>query len=86
MINYADDPGLSQQQQRESMKRAFGLWEAVADIYIEDVTFKSSIPDERVDILVKFVRGKHSEDSYWFDGRGGTLAHAFYPLDNTGNV
>ena len=33
--------------------------------------------------MIQFQMGRH-DDGYPFDGRGGTLAHGFYPLDNTG--
>ena len=46
------------------------------------LTFRET-RSSNADILIDFQRGYHS-DGYPFDGRGGTLAHAFYPHTNTG--
>ena len=38
-------------------------------------------PGTSVDIDVEFVTRTHPQDTFPFDGRGGVLAHAFYPLN-----
>ena len=49
--------------------------------YLDFVETSSNEPD----IKIIFAGGYH-QDPYQFDGRGGTLAHAFYPLDNKGKT
>eukprot|EP00794_Sanderia_malayensis_P006072 gene6072-6774_t len=57
---------------REIIRLALGKWSAVAMINFREVRSGDA------DLIVKFVRLQH-DDQYAFDGRGGTLAHAFYP-------
>ena len=56
---------------------ALGKWQAVANINFKEVS------SQQADILVSFAPGSHG-DPYPFDGRGGTLAHAYYPYKNFG--
>ncbi|CAF1208494.1 unnamed protein product [Rotaria sordida] len=42
------------------------------------LTFRQVTEQEDVDFNLAFESGQHS-DAYPFDGRDGTLAHAFYP-------
>lgn len=58
------------------------LWDKASSLKITEET-DSSVKDDDVDILIRFVRGNHG-DGYSFDGEGGTLAHAFYPHNNKG--
>ena len=70
------------------MRKAFGYWAQVTNLnFIEiakdDVGGPSGVDQASIEILVSFVTGQHN-DAYWFDGEGGTLAHAFYPANNVG--
>ena len=75
IVNYT--PDLPKQETRDTIVAAFGVWSKVAPL-----TFTES-DDDDADIKIKFVAGYHA-DGYPFDGKGGTLAHAFYPHDNEG--
>ena len=57
---------------RGELKKAFDLWQKNANINFRETS------ETKADILVKFATGNHG-DPYYFDKRGGTLAHAFYP-------
>ncbi|XP_010278837.1 PREDICTED: metalloendoproteinase 2-MMP-like [Nelumbo nucifera] len=61
------------QQLRSICSRAFSRWQQVSHFTFEEVQNGAAS-----DIVIGFHRGDHG-DGYSFDGRGGTLAHAFAP-------
>jgi len=63
---------LSDSQVRETLERAFRVWERVADLKFSEA---SGPPG---DLEIRFESGEHG-DGDAFDGGGGTLAHAFFP-------
>jgi len=74
---------------RRVMKNAMKVWTDVTNIEFTETrkAFTNGGKDEP-DILVKFLSdtlGDHRRvDHYPFDGKGGMLAYAFYPLNNKG--
>lgn len=61
----------------QTIKAAFQKWS-----HASQLSFTEKKKDEgEADIMIKFIRGDHN-DGYKFDGRGGSLAHAFYPYEN----
>ncbi|XP_014254685.1 72 kDa type IV collagenase [Cimex lectularius] len=54
------------------LKRAFNLWSSVTKLKFVQ------IEKGNYHIGIKFVSGKHGDNTP-FDGKGGVLAHAFYP-------
>ncbi|XP_013397405.1 matrix metalloproteinase-24 [Lingula anatina] len=69
VINYS--PDLSQGVQRRAFYQAFEHWSKVTPL-----TFRET--RGTADIVIQFSRYNHG-DGYAFDGRGGILAHAFFP-------
>ncbi|XP_063047102.1 matrix metalloproteinase-25 [Engraulis encrasicolus] len=57
---------------------ALRAWGAHTPLRFHLVHPKTQAERQEVDIEVSFPRGYH-DDGYPFDGRGGTLAHAFFP-------
>lgn len=66
---------MSRSEVRRIMKKSFGYWSDKGNIYFEETT------SDNPDIWVLFAGGVHG-DPYAFDGPGGTLAHAFYPINS----
>ena len=70
ILNYT--PDLSRDQQRQAIANALQVWADQTPLNFREVTRGSA------DIVIQFARGEHG-DGYPFDGRGGTLAHAYFP-------
>eukprot|EP00794_Sanderia_malayensis_P004809 gene4809-5439_t len=62
---------------KKTIASTLGKWMAVTNLDFVETT------SDNADIRISFVRRRHG-DPYEFDGRGGTLAHAFYPMNNEG--
>lgn len=73
-------PDLTQAEVRDAMRQAFDMWAAVTPLTFTEVGMGDS-----PDIIIRFVSGDHGDGSP-FDGAGGTLAHAFYPPPNGGDL
>uniref|UniRef100_A0A2P2I1R8 Matrix metalloproteinase-14-like n=1 Tax=Hirondellea gigas TaxID=1518452 RepID=A0A2P2I1R8_9CRUS len=65
--------GLTRAAVDKEIAIAFNAWEEVSDL-----TFKPATTG-KVHIDIRFARGEHG-DGDPFDGRGGTLAHAYFPI------
>ncbi|XP_036265755.1 matrix metalloproteinase-25 [Pipistrellus kuhlii] len=70
---------LSQETVRILMHHALTTWGIESGLKFQEVGHQGS-PEP--DILIDFVRAYH-QDSYPFDGQGGTLAHAFFPGEHS---
>ncbi|XP_033284897.1 matrix metalloproteinase-25 isoform X3 [Orcinus orca] len=70
---------LSQETVRTLMHHALTTWGVESGLEFQEVG--SQDPMEP-DILIDFARAYH-QDSYPFDGQGGTLAHAFFPGEHS---
>ncbi len=78
--NYSSDNGLTTSKIHEAIAQAFALWAAETPLSFRRVNISAS-----PDIRIRFVSGSHG-DGASFDGRGGVLAHAFYPPPNSGDL
>ncbi|KAK3719198.1 hypothetical protein QZH41_011746 [Actinostola sp. cb2023] len=78
ILNYS--PDLTPEQIETTIRDAFNEWAKVTAL-----TFTKVTGNTKADINIKFVKGDHG-DGYPFDGPGGTLAHAFYPQDNSQEI
>ena len=70
---------LSRSAVKTTLNNSFQKWQKVSKL-----TFKQLPDNDRTaDIIINAFTGFHG-DQEAFDGRGSTLAHAFYPDDNKG--
>ena len=76
--NYTSDNGMTPAKVHAAFAQAFAMWAAETPL-----SFKRVSATANPDIRIKFVSGNHGDGSS-FDGRGGVLAHAYYPPPNSG--
>lgn len=76
--NYSPDNSLTQNEIKAAIAQAFALWAAETPLRFRLVNIT-----DNPDIRIRFESGDHGDGSS-FDGRGGTLAHAYYPPPNGG--
>ncbi|GAB5583153.1 matrix metalloproteinase-25 isoform X1 [Prionailurus iriomotensis] len=77
--SFPQSSALSQEMVRTLMHHALTTWGVESGLKFQEVGFQS--PTEP-DIVIDFARAYH-QDSYPFDGQGGTLAHAFFPGEHS---
>lgn len=71
---FSQSSRLSQSVVRTLMSYALDVWAVASGLTFQEVDSQYQEPD----IIIHFSRAYH-QDSYPFDGPGGTLAHAFFP-------
>lgn len=88
-LENTNDDGITVQQVRLIMASALKKWSERANIDFEEIPPTPEGPQPEgppaSQIRVRFDTWYHG-DRNPFDGRGGTIAHAFYPLNNQGKV
>jgi hypothetical protein len=75
-LTYAFDnytPDMSKKDLLDEISKAFAIWENTTPLKFS----KISSPSE-ADIVIQFAEGDHG-DGKAFDGKGGIMAHAFFP-------
>lgn len=76
--SFSQSSHLSRETVRTLMSYALSVWAVESDLTFQEVDSQHQEPD----ILIHFARAYH-QDSYPFDGPGGTLAHAFFPGEHS---
>ncbi|XP_028616776.1 matrix metalloproteinase-25 [Grammomys surdaster] len=72
--SFSQSSQLSQSIVRTLVSYALAVWATESGLTFQEVNPQ----DQEPDIIIHFARAYH-QDSYPFDGPGGTLAHAFFP-------
>ncbi|XP_036451508.1 collagenase 3-like [Colossoma macropomum] len=77
IVNYT--PDMTEAEVDSSIARAFQVWAAVSPLRF------TRINSGEADIVISFTRRSHG-DFFPFDGPNGTLAHAFPPFPESGDI
>jgi peptidoglycan hydrolase-like protein with peptidoglycan-binding domain len=78
--NFSAD--LSNQEIRDGIEFAHGLWSRVVNLTFQEVALADS-----PEIQILFATGSHGDGSQWdFDGPGDDWAHGFYPPPSGGSL
>jgi len=72
ILSYPTARGISKSDVHRETRKAFDMWQEVSGLTFKKTKLKTA------DIKISFVKGSHG-DGNPFNGRGGVLAHAFYP-------
>jgi len=72
IYSYPTAQGISKRDVDLETRKAFNMWQEVSGLSFTEKT------SGKADIKISFAKGKHG-DGNPFDGRGGVLAHAYYP-------
>jgi len=72
ILSYPTANGISRRDVDLETRKAFNMWQDVSGLSFDETSSNSA------DIKISFSKGKHG-DGNPFDGKGGVLAHAFFP-------
>ena len=80
-LENSNNDGLTDNKVRQLFRNAFNKWQTKTFLNFIELVGE---PEDSADIRIRFAEGMHKYCPNVFDGKGGTIAHSFYPRDNKG--